>query len=254
MEGKGDGFYNMALNEAILESYPNFRLPTLRLYGWERAFVSLGYNQKAEEVLTFKNNIPFVRRISGGLSILHEQELTYSLVCAPKDLNLPFSVKGSYEVICGFLVEFYKQLGLKAFFAKDVFRDFRKGNTSFCFSQYEPLDLVVAFKKIGGNAQRRRRNLIFQEGSIPLFLDFGKITETIKNVENLEESATYLGRFIQKDFLSLQTLLKKSFAKVFGIEFIKEGLFKEEEELCLYLRESKYSRKEWNYFKGSPTL
>ena len=51
IEGEGDGPWNMAVDEAILEAYERADpkpTPTLRLYGWQPATLSLGRSQRVE--------------------------------------------------------------------------------------------------------------------------------------------------------------------------------------------------------------
>jgi len=252
LDGKHDGYYNMAVDEAILLSYHLKKIPTLRIYGWDKPFISLGYNQQTEKVLTATANIPFVRRITGGASILHDKEITYSITCCINDLNLTSKVKESYEKICSFLKEFYKRLGLTAVFAKDIYNDRISRHENFCFSSYEPFDLIVDGKKIGGNAQRRKHKTIFQHGSIPQEIDFVMAHNMIKTLNGAESKAASLNNLIKQktDFYQLGLLLKLSFQSVFGIDFSHDSLFEDERVLCSSLLESKYSQKNWNINKN----
>jgi lipoyl(octanoyl) transferase len=78
-----DGATNMAIDEAILEAVGRgARLPTLRLYRWEPACLSLGYAQPLSDVdfeRVQDHGWHFVRRMTGGRAILHTDELTYSV-------------------------------------------------------------------------------------------------------------------------------------------------------------------------------
>ena len=258
LDQKRDGYYNMAVDEAILLHYASFRIPTLRVYGWDKPFVSLGYNQNFREVLNSKREIPFVRRITGGSAILHHKELTYSLVCSLEDLNLPKGVKESYRIICSFLKHFYGQLGLKASFAKDLTFDKQEVAGSlgiyrnFCFSSWQHLDLLIGRRKIGGNAQRRRKNIIFQHGSIPQEIDFSYIRRTIKDSGNLRERTTSLREVLGKalSFNSLRSLLPASFKSTFRIEFSRGGLLPPERKIVASLLKGKYETEKWNSYKA----
>ena len=146
LDKKCDGAYNMAVDEAILVNYPNQRIPTLRIYGWQEPYISLGYSQEPEEALKPGNTFPFVRRITGGGFILHDKEVTYSITCALEDLGLPAQVKESYRMMCGFLFNFYRSLGLFVSFAKDSANTETIGHSPFCFSGWEEYDLVIAEK------------------------------------------------------------------------------------------------------------
>lgn len=251
LDEKCDGYYNMAVDEAILLNYGLKKIPTLRLYGWDKPFISLGYNQQADKVLNSDGDIPFVRRITGGASILHDKELTYSITCSLEDLNLPKGVKESYAIICSFLKEFYRRLGFAAVFAKDIFNDKLSRYENFCFSSYEPFDLIVEGKKIGGNAQRRKHNTIFQHGSIPQEIDFKKVCKTIKTSGSLEIKTISLDTLTKQktNFCQLRSLLYLSFQSSFGVELAENSLFKEEEESSQVLLKEKYRLKHWNLHK-----
>lgn len=165
----------MALDEALLRSFdPESSLPVLRLYGWNPPSVSLGRFQKAAEVLDLEHcradGVAIVRRITGGGVIYHADELTYSLVCAPEQIPAAASIKDSFRVLTGFLLAFYRALGLEAAYAADVVPEgTRLGErTPFCFAGKESFDILAGGRKIGGNAQRRLKGVIFQHGSIPL--------------------------------------------------------------------------------------
>src|SRR5688572_1794984 len=78
-----DGPTNMAIDEALLETVAAGALPAvLRFYRWTPATLSLGYFQgyRLREEHSASRNSPIVRRASGGGAIMHDHELTYSIV------------------------------------------------------------------------------------------------------------------------------------------------------------------------------
>ena len=169
------GAENMAIDEALLRSFdPESSLPVLRLYGWNPPALSLGRFQKASEVLDLEccraDGVAIVRRVTGGGVIYHADELTYSLVCAPGQIPPASSIKDSFRVLTGFLLSFYRSLGIDAAYATDAAPEgTRLGErTAFCFAGKESFDIIAGGRKIGGNAQRRLKGTIFQHGSIPL--------------------------------------------------------------------------------------
>ncbi len=83
IDGPAEGAWNMAVDEVLLEglgekSPPK---PTLRLYRWKPATLSLGYFQRYADRQTHPPSLtcPVVRRPSGGGAIVHDIELTYCL-------------------------------------------------------------------------------------------------------------------------------------------------------------------------------
>lgn len=249
------GAENMAVDEALLRAFdPATSLPVLRLYGWEPAALSLGRFQKGRDVLDLErcryDGVAVVRRVTGGGVIFHADELTYSIVCTPDQIPPASSVKDSFRVLTGFLLAFYRGLGLEAGYAADALpAGTRLGErTPFCFAGRESFDILVAGAKIGGNAQRRPKGLIFQHGSIPLKnrAEAGvaylrdKAPEQARGVTSLGE----LG--VSGDNDRLQRLLAAAFAAHFNVGLLNGGLSDHERQLADALVARKYSRDSWN--------
>jgi lipoyl(octanoyl) transferase len=102
------GAWNMAMDEAILEAVGrNESLPTLRLYAWDPACLSLGYAQPFTDV-----DIPrlrargwdVVRRPTGGRAVLHIDELTYAVMAPVNEPRVAGSVLESYQRLAQALV------------------------------------------------------------------------------------------------------------------------------------------------------
>lgn len=256
LDGLNNAYYNMAKDETLLLSYKSNSLPTLRVYSWSHPSLTLGYRQKAEEILELKKcqeeNIPVVRRITGGGAILHYEELTYSMVCGINDLDIPFNVKASYEVINSFLIRFYDYLGLKASFAIRNNPHIKSQKSHFCFSSHEPLDIVIGTKKIGGNAQRRTKHIIFQQGSIPLNIKWNLINSLFKKGYNgTHTQAISLNEATNKNnkFTHLRRKLIESFVETFKIPINTSDITPLESKIINTLIETKYSQDKWNFNK-----
>ena len=78
----GEPGWNMALDEALLQG--RAARPTLRLYTWRPAALSLGYFQRWSDVPAAAAAPAVVRRLTGGGAIHHDLELTFS-IAAPAD-------------------------------------------------------------------------------------------------------------------------------------------------------------------------
>jgi len=173
--GSLSGVENMAIDEALLACFrPGESAPILRLYGWNPPAFSFGRFQKPEEIIDLHrcraDRVQVVKRITGGGVIYHAAELTYSLVCPADFLPGSRGVKDAFYQLTSFLVRFYKKLGLDAGHAVDSYAGDKKlgERTPLCFAGIESCDILINGRKIGGNAQRRLKNVIFQHGSIPL--------------------------------------------------------------------------------------
>lgn len=260
--GPADPFTNMALDEALLLEYPaHSRIPTLRIYGWEPAALSLGFSQDAREELDIgycrRTGLNFVRRLTGGGIIAHGNELTYSLVCSREDLGITPHIASSYKKTCSFLIEFYRRLGLDAKFACDVILpDEKLGEPSpLCYAAKEKYDIVAgdaAPRKIGGNAQKRTREVIFQHGSIPItgVLPGNRFLRERRTVAVAATLAELVGPGVGS--ADLAGTLVDSFEAAFGVTAEEGRLSPAEEALAANLRDKKYMSEEWNCGRLDP--
>ena len=89
-----NGFWNMALDEAILKAVIEKKSPnTLRFYKWDPSTINIGRNQSlSDEVdveVAKEKGFNIVRRITGGGAVFHDKkrEITYSIVCPLKFLK-----------------------------------------------------------------------------------------------------------------------------------------------------------------------
>ncbi len=194
---------NMAIDKSLLSEID---LPIFRLYTWEENCFSIGRFQKIEDIENWqiygKN---WAKRVTGGGLLLHGFDVSYTIVVPVKSLGKK-SVKESYEYNCEFIFNFYKNLGLNPKWAKDILPN-SLSHSSFCQEGFEPYDIIIDGKKIGGNAQKRTKELILQHGSIPLFKDSRE-----KSGFSLEELG--IGLSIKET----KKLLKKSFYKTYNYE------------------------------------
>jgi lipoate-protein ligase A len=79
------GIWNMAVDEALLLDASENGSASLRFYTWSEPTLSLGYFQRYDDrnLHAASRNCAVVRRQTGGGAILHDRELTYSLVLPP---------------------------------------------------------------------------------------------------------------------------------------------------------------------------
>jgi lipoate-protein ligase A len=152
---------NMAIDEALLEQCDG---PALRFYGWRHPSLSFGYFGKFIDVAGEATTREIVRRWTGGGSVLHGGDLTYSLVTPAAE---PFSRQGPsaiyatlHRVICAALSAEGRQTELAKAATPKI--------SDACFANPVRDDLLLAGKKIAGAAQRRTRRGFLHQGSIQL--------------------------------------------------------------------------------------
>ena len=169
-----DGPSNMARDEAVLQLVGRRECPpTLRFYQWSPPTISLGYFQTWAEYAALPlpaGEMAVVRRQTGGGAILHDLELTYSVVlpldhpwiapAGPTDLYARV-----HSAIAGVLTSFdvpVTQPGCKAPTGCS------HGGPFFCFEHHSRYDLLAGGRKLLGSAQRRTSAAVLQHGSLIL--------------------------------------------------------------------------------------
>ncbi len=191
---------NMDFDKSLLDTFDGTSI--FRLYCWEKNSFSLGRFQDINSLGNLdRYGSSWAKRITGGGVLLHGNDISYSLVL-PTHFFSSISVKESYEKICSFIFDFYLKLGFIVSYAKDL--DIPLKKSPFCQVGFEPYDIIINGKKIGGNAQRRTKKLIFQHGSIPIFEDKREHSGV-----SLEELGIKINEYEAKK------MLKESFTRVF---------------------------------------
>ncbi len=170
--GASPGFA-MGLDEALLRSVG--RAPTLRLYSWAPAALSLGYFQRFEDVPAAAEHPHVVRRLTGGGAIDHHAaELTFSVAVDAEDPSYRGSVPDSYERAHEAVIAALAALGVPG---PRMRRDAAVGSdlrsTGMCFHESTSQDICWAgpegeLAKGVGTAQRRTAGRILHHGSIKL--------------------------------------------------------------------------------------
>ncbi|WP_089748737.1 MULTISPECIES: lipoate--protein ligase family protein [unclassified Candidatus Frackibacter] len=262
--GYSDGAMNMALDEAVMESIKAGEAPpTIRFYGWEPAAISLGYFQSLEQevntVACEEEGIDIVRRLTGGRAVLHDDELTYSLLIAEEFDFLPDSVIESYKIISQGLLAGLQELGVNAEMISLADKEKKeKSQSAACFDAPSWYEITVDDKKIVGSAQTRRDGVILQHGSILHTQDIDKLFSLLnfKNErrrkrfkEIFTKKATTIHEASGKKF-NLEGLIdafKKGMEKGLDITLEEGRLTDKELKLAQELAEKKYNSKEWNY-------
>jgi lipoate-protein ligase A len=166
------GETNMAIDEALLRDATPHSPVVLRVYRWEQPTLSLGHFQSWDDCRAFPglSDLPWVRRKTGGGAIVHDQEITYSILI-PETRNK--TSKGHseflYRAIHGSAVENLQRLGWDAKLSETCTCSTatnQKEEPFLCFLRRSPVDLVIGTDKIMGSAQRRTSAGLLQHGSL----------------------------------------------------------------------------------------
>ena len=247
-----DGAWNMAVDEAIFEAYVAATrppAPTLRLYGWNPATVSLGRSQRAEGAhdprVLAAEGIGLVRRPTGGVAVLHEFERTYSVVGALGTPPFSGGVIATYRAIAEALRRALARLGVAAHPVEPA-RGAPRDATAACFERIGAWELVVNGRKLVGSAQARRRGSFLQHGAIPWRSDPSRLARVLGapiDASRFIDLETARGSAV--DPAALDRACVSGFEEAFGVELRAGTLTASEELRSAELRCWKYDSMAW---------
>ncbi|MFD1360133.1 lipoate--protein ligase family protein [Lentibacillus salinarum] len=260
--GYHDAAVNMALDECLINWLSEGRIPpTLRFYGWKKPSLSIGHFQNADKKIDFravdKHGCQFVRRLTGGSAVLHDHELTYSLVISEQDPGIPKSVKDAYYVLSKGVLEGYRNLAVDADYAIPEKR-FERERTAICFEEPAYYEMVVDGKKLSGNAQTRKNGVLMQHGSIPMRMDIDMLFDLFRfpseksrqrKREAFHHKAATIDQLTNKQhtYDMMTTAFKKGFESGLNITFEPLELTEGDWEEVFHLARTKYELEAWNF-------
>lgn len=160
------GARNMALDHALATCLQGDE-GVLRLYAWERPTVSFGRNEPTAGLYSIPRaealGVDYVRRPTGGRAVLHDREVTYSVVAPIRALG---GARAAYRSINEALAAALASLGASVALAEDA------GPTALdsgpCFQSPAGGEVVADGNKLVGSAQARIGGALLQHGSIML--------------------------------------------------------------------------------------
>ena len=160
--------FNMALDEALLESLSRLGRPVLRFYGWTEPAATFGYFQKYADVERATHLRPLIRRPTGGGIVPHDADWTYSLVFPPGHEWHSLKAEASYRRVHEWIQAAFANLGVTTKLASCSQKSAIRNPQSAigCFAGYEKFDLLWHGKKIAGAAQRRNKLGLLIQGSV----------------------------------------------------------------------------------------
>lgn len=171
IDGPVPGALNMALDRAVLASCcARNAPPTLRLYRWQVPTVTVGRFQSIEQVdlgACSRRGFDVVRRPTGGRGVLHDDEVTYSIVAGTDD-GVPRGVAASYRHLSAALAKAYRALGVDA---ELTARQRGTRGAGACYLHSTQADLSLGAAKLSGSAQVWKDDTVLQHGSFVISRD-----------------------------------------------------------------------------------
>ncbi|MCH4354909.1 octanoyltransferase [Staphylococcus sp. HMSC068D03] len=266
--GSHDPYYNMAMDEALLNFVSRGEIdPVVRFYTWNPATLSVGYFQRLKKEIDIdkvkEKGFGLVRRQTGGRGVLHDKELTYSVIVSEEHPNMPSTVTEAYRVISEGLLEGFKLLGFEAYFAiphsKEEREKLKQPRSAVCFDAPSWYELVVEGRKIAGSAQTRQKGVILQHGSLLQDVNVDELFDMFifkndrlkdKMKKAFVDKAVAINDIADRHISieEMEKAFEEGFKKGLNIEFkpltLSDDQIKEVKEL-----EEKYRSDEWLYKK-----
>jgi lipoate-protein ligase A len=257
--GHQDGATNMAIDEAIMEAVAaGTSPPTLRVYGWDPACLSLGLSQPWDVVDSERCTAlgwEIVRRTTGGRAILHVDELTYSVSAPEDEPRVEGGIRESYRRLSEALVLGLESLGLRTQRTKPYYKDHGPQGPA-CFDGPNDYEITVGQMKLLGSAQARKRGMVLQHGTLPLHGDITRIVDGLAfdlpgqrmaarsrlryRATTLQQS---LGRLVP--YAEVARAFETGFAEHLQLTFQNQQLSPAELARAAELREEKYANDAW---------
>ncbi|MFQ5905465.1 MAG: biotin/lipoate A/B protein ligase family protein [bacterium] len=242
---------NMATDEAILLGFIHgLSPPTLRFYSFSPPAMTLGRLQQPSEALlsrAFDLGLSVVRRPTGGRAVIHDGDLTYSIVASTKCPDLGGGVVDTYRKISEKLAAAFCNMGLDVSIEPPQ-RRCRYQRSASCFDAAVGHELIVGGEKIAGSAQVRQSGAFLQQGSITLIRPrydfrqlFGKMSRAPRGLSSL------VGRGLT--YQEVMLAVRDSFRCSSRSDSLNEFETAKRDELVL-----KYVSVQWNEFWGNAGL
>jgi len=251
VDGWMTGALNMARDESLAASVASGGTPTLRLYRFRPSCISIGRFQEYPGEIDVDGcaarGIEVVRRPTGGLAILHQDDFTYSLTLPRKEASAYYREE-YFNIAAAGIIEALGAVGVPAGAADHPTRG--KGPGTWCFDSAYGVDLEWRGRKVCGSAQRVGPGSVLQHGSVFLSSQEG-ILEGLVAVSpeaepkgtpqvSLEEAA---GSRVSWERLA--DAFAEGFARALAVTLVTGTLDSGEDAVASKLRDDRYAEAGW---------
>jgi len=211
IEPELDGAAHMARDASLLDAHGHDQPPVLRLYSWSPPAVSLGFMQRAADVLDLEAcrdaGIDVVQRPTGGRAVLHWEEITYAIVAGTGDARFGTNLASAHARIGACLAAGLRELGIETSLSRPALDPERRLLRQPCFVSPGRAELLVHGRKLLGSAQRRTRCAFLQHGSLLIGPAHEQLVDLVHETRHDPGLAATLRARLQQETITLETLL-----------------------------------------------
>lgn len=229
--------------------------------------MSIGYFQKAADEVNIDKcrteGIDVVRRLTGGRAVLHDAELTYSVVVRENDPLIPATITASYRYFSEGLLAGLNKLGIDARMtipSAAYGQTKRRHASAACFDAPSHYEITAQGRKLVGSAQVRKEGVILQHGSI--LLTFNPVlVASLLNLPSIEKQ-NLVAEMLAKRAVSVKEILGReiswesacqamteAFGAALDVELEPGQLSEKEQAEASELAATKYSCDSWNLLR-----
>ena len=240
------GAWNMAVDEALLESAAGGGVACLRFYQWAEPTLTLGYFQACADRQSHAASLacPCVRRATGGGAIVHDRELTYSFTLPVAGRGIG-ELKPLYDAFHQTLIDELATFGAAATLC-DGRRLGLAGSAEptppnspepfLCFQRRSAGDVLLDEAKVCGSAQRRQRGALLQHGSVLLRRSLA--APELPGIEDLSGWPVGIAELVAG--------WQRRLADHLGLRLLPSHISDEESRCANELRVGKFESSSWN--------
>jgi lipoate-protein ligase A len=241
---------NMAIDEYLFSLCHQKKCGFFRIYSWDNPTFSYGVSQKIHKAVNLdyiqKNHCSYVRRITGGKTVLHDDEITYAVVSSEDVFYQKHDLYKSYLLISKVLLKAFEKIGVNAYLSRKRSPGLARSDNP-CFSFPTPHEIEIYGKKLVGSAQKRDKQALLQHGSIPITMKYDLYANgSNSNKQVLEQNMITLNEVTHKSRNLLVDSLRTCFEDFVGKRFLSFEFNKNDNKEIIKL-EKKYQSEEWNF-------
>ncbi|MBP7653490.1 hypothetical protein KA977_08710 [Candidatus Dependentiae bacterium] len=196
--------YNMSFDAKLANDSEKNGISYFRVYGWIEPSVTTGYFQHQDKSINFeyclKNNIPVIKRPTGGKAILHDNDFTFSIVINNNLFNST-RITDYYKIVNTSLNSALNESGIPS----ELNCTKKKAGIKdpVCFNHTSDYEIEWNKKKIVGTAIRKFPSSTLIQGNLPIKVNY-KLYSDIFNIQQNELYSSFCGlsdinNFFQSD-------------------------------------------------------